>query len=156
MKNIFKNQHGMSLIEIMIGFGLLAVGSFIIINGVDYIEKKKVVVEDETYVENMILNLVESIRSNIHMEKIDFAPDKFLKNTAVTDIHNSLKLCWGKEGVIPLDKFPSCPGRIGYVITPLKIGPVEKRGLYRVTIRLTHSVKYPQTHKEYQFVVKDP
>lgn len=156
MKKQVFNSRGFGLIEVMIGFAILATGALIILNGIDFLNEKKTVADKSTAIENMVTGLVESIRSNIAMEKIDFNSADFLDNTSYETIKKSLKLCWVNDGILPLDVYPNCPGRIGYVITTLKTGPLELRGLYKVTIRLTHSELYPNSFKQYEFIVKDP
>lgn len=156
MKKFFITQKGFGLVEVMIGFAILGVGTFIALQGIDFIDKKKVLIDREATQEGLLTGLIESIRINIAMEKIDFNAENFLQNTTYDAVHSSLQLCWVHDGIIPLETFPQCPGRIGYVVTPLKMGPLELRGLYKVTVRMTHAELYPNTFKQYEFIVKDP
>lgn len=156
MKKFFVTQKGFGLVEVMIGFAILGVGTFIALQGIDFIDKKKVLIDREATQEGLLTGLIESIRINIAMEKIDFNAENFLQNTTYDAVHRSLQLCWVHDGIIPLETFPKCPGRIGYVVTPLKMGPLELRGLYKVTVRMTHAELYPNSFKQYEFIVKDP
>ena len=156
MKKFFVTQKGFGLVEVMIGFAILGVGTFIALQGIDFIDKKKVLIDREATQEGLLTGLIESIRINIAMEKIDFNAENFLQNTTYDAVHRSLQLCWVHDGIIPLETFPKCPGRIGYVVSPLKMGPLELRGLYKVTVRMTHAELYPNTFKQYEFIVKDP
>lgn len=155
MKKIL-NAAGIGLVEVMLGFGLIGAGAFVILNGVDFISEKKSIVDRRASMEGGVRGLVESIRANIAMEKVDFNGEDFLSKTTLPEVTEQLKLCWYKDGIIPIEQFPNCPGRIGYVITTLKTGPLDLRGLYKVTIRLTHSELIPGEFKQYEFVVKDP
>lgn len=150
------NQAGMGLLEIMVGISIASVGSFILLNGIDFLTTKKAVVDKNANLENMISGLIGSIRSNIVMEKIDFEPEKFLNNSTYEAVEKSLKLCWVNDGIIPLEAYPKCPGKLGYVVTTFKVGAMEYRGLYKVTLRMTHSDLFPNQFREYVFIVKDP
>lgn len=156
MKKFFITQKGFGLVEVMMGFAILGIGTTIALQGIDFIENKKVMIDREATQEGLLTGLIESIRANVAMEKVDYAADEFLNNTTYEAVHKSLQLCWVHDGIIPLETFPKCPGRIGYVVSPLKMGPMELRGLYKVTVRMTHSELYPNTYKQYEFIVKDP
>lgn len=150
------NQAGMGLLEILVGISIASVGSFILLNGIDFLTEKKAVVDKNANLENMISGLIGSIRSNIVMEKIDFESENFLRNTTYESVEKSLKLCWVNDGIIPLESYPKCPGKLGYVVAPFKVGTMEYRGLYKVTLRMTHSDLFPNQFREYVFIVKDP
>lgn len=155
MKKLF-NQAGMGLLEILIGISIAGVGSFLIMNGIDFLSQKKSVVDKSANLENMISGIIGSVRTNIVMEKIDFVPENFLNNTTYEAVEKSLKLCWVNDGLIPIEAYPNCPGKLGYVVTPFNVGGMEYRGLYKVTLRLTHSTLLPNQFREYVFIVKDP
>ncbi len=153
---ITKNQRGIGMLEVLIGFGLLGVGSVIILNGVDFIGEKKEVIDKAAIQESLITSLLESIRANVAREKIDFAPNDFLNRNTYASVQESLRLCWVNDGFVPLEAFPECPGRVGYIVTPLRIGSMEYRGLHKVTLRITHKELFPKTYQQYEFIVKDP
>jgi hypothetical protein len=153
----WKNQKGFGVVEVLVSFALLGGGVYTIMQGLDYIEKKKTVTDKNVSLENMLASIMESVRSNIIMEKVDFqAYETWLSNTNYTSIKDSLKMCWVKDGLISIDKYPDCPGRLGYVIAPMKTGNLEFRGLYFVTVRMTHDELFPNTWKQYQFIVRGP
>lgn len=156
MKKLFNNQKGMGLLEVLVGISIASVGGFIILNGIDYLGNKKAVVDKNANLENMISGIIGSIRSNIMMEKIDFEPEEFLQHTTYDAVEKSLNLCWVNDGMLPLENYPTCPGKIGYVVTPFKVGTMEFRGLYKVTLRMTHRELLPNQFREYVFIVKDP
>lgn len=157
MKKILRNALGVGMIEIFIGFALIGTASYLVLNGMDFLNNKKSEADKTASIEYMISGLVESIRANINMEKIDFqAEEKFLNKYNLDEVKASLKMCWVNDGILPGESYPDCPGKIGYVITPLKTGPLELRGLYKVTVRLTHDQLYPGRFKQYEFIVKDP
>jgi hypothetical protein len=156
MRTLLQNRKGFGLIEAIVGFALIGIGTFVVLNAVGFLGDRKTVADKSAALESMVTGLVEAIRSNIAMEKVDFKAEDFLSNTNFEAVRESLKLCWVNDGIIPLSEYPGCPGRMGYVITTLKTGPLELRGLYKVTIRVTHEELFPNQFKQYEFIVKDP
>lgn len=154
---LLKSQQGFGLIEVLVSMALLGVGIYTIMEGLDYIDRQKSHSNKEVAFEAMLSSVVESVRSNIILEKVDFqASEKWLNNTTPEAVKNSLKLCWMNEGIAPLETMPDCQGRLGYVVTPSKTGNLELRGLYQVTIRVTHDLQFPGTFKEFNFIVRGP
>lgn len=149
------NQKGYSLVEIMAGLALVGTGAFIIMNGLDYLNDRKSVINKNASQEAIISGLMESIRTNIAMEKIDYRPENFLNALEPEEVKKNLNLCWFNNGVIPLEDFPTCEGRLGYIVYPLKIGNLEYRGMYKVTVRIMHDSLMPGNFKQYDFIVKD-
>lgn len=157
MLNLIKEQKGFGLLETMIGFAIMGVGTFLILQGLDMFDSSKTRVDKSINLESTLSNILESVKSNIILEKVDFkAEENFFNNTAFQDVKNSLKLCWVKDGVITIDNYPNCPGRLGYVVVPLKVGTLTLRGLYKVTIRITHDELFPNSFRQYEFIVKGP
>jgi hypothetical protein len=162
MKQILKNNLGFGILEIMISAGLVGVGLYVVMSGVDFLSDNKTAVDKNIEMEQLISGIVENVRANIVMEKVDFAVDTttkenlFLLNSTPQGVKDSLKLRWTKEGIIPADQCQDCPGRIGYVVTPYKSGSLTIRGLYKVTIRMTHDQMFPGQFKQFDFIVKGP
>lgn len=162
MKQLLKNNFGFGILEIMVSAGLVGVGLYVVMSGVDFLSDNKTAVDKNIEMEQMISGIVENVRSNIIMEKVDFAVDPttkenlFLLNSTPQAVKDSLKLRWTKEGIIPADQCPDCPGRIGYVVLPYKSGSITMRGIYKVTIRMTHDQMFPNQFKQFDFIVKGP
>lgn len=155
LRKLIATEKGLSLLEVITGFALAGTGALLILNGIDFIQQRKSNIDTSANQDAIVSGLVESIRSNISMEKIDFNPQAFLNAKDPEDLEPHLKLCWLDNGIIPLEEFPTCNGRMGYVVYPLKIGNLEYRGMYRVTIKLIHKTLYPDSVKQYDFIVKD-
>lgn len=149
------SEQGLSLIEVITGFALAGAGALLIMNGIDFLQQKKSNIDTSANQDAIVSGLVESIRSNIMMEKIDFNPQEFLSAKDVKDLEPHLKLCWMNNGIVPLEEFPTCSGKLGYVVYPLKVGNFEYGGMYKVTIKLTHETLFPGNIKQYDFIVKD-
>lgn len=157
IKKILKNQRGFGLLETMIGFAIMGIGTFLILQGLDMFDNSKSRVDKSINLESTLSAVLESVKSNIVLEKIDFkSEENFFNNTTYQDVKESLKLCWVKDGIITVDNYPNCPGRIGYVVAPLKVGTLTLRGLFKVTVRITHDELFPGSFKQYEFIVKGP
>lgn len=155
LKNLICSEKGLSLVEVITGFALAGAGAFLILNGLDFLERRKSTIDSSANQEAIVSGLVESIRSNITMEKIDFNPKPFLNAKEVSALEPYLKLCWLSNDIIPIEVFPTCQGKAGYVVYPLQIGNLEYKGMYKVTIKLTHESLFPGIIKQYDFIVKD-
>ena len=70
--NWLKKQAGFGMVEVMVSFALLGAGIFTIMEGLDYLERQKTVTDKNVSMENMLSSIVDSVRSNIIMEKVDF------------------------------------------------------------------------------------
>lgn len=157
IKKILKNQRGFGLLETMIGFAIMGIGTFLILQGLDMFDNSKSRVDKSINLESTLSAVLESVKSNIVLEKIDFkSEENFFNNTTYQDVKESLKLCWVKDGIITVDNYPNCPGRIGYVVAPLRVGTLTLRGLFKVTVRITHDELFPNSFKQYEFIVKGP
>jgi hypothetical protein len=162
MKKMMNNNRGFGLMEIMVSAGLVGVGLYVVMSGVDFLSDNKTAVDKNIEMEQMISGIVENVRSNIVMEKVDFAVDPttkenvFLLNSTPQAVRDSLKLRWTKEGITSAENCQDCPGRIGYVVTPYKSGSLTLRGLYKVTVRMTHDKMFPNEFKQFEFIVKGP
>ncbi|MFP5457248.1 MAG: hypothetical protein ACLGG7_00815 [Bacteriovoracia bacterium] len=157
MKTFLRNSLGFGLMESMLSIGLLGVGAYFMVNGYDLISGSKDSVDQSILEENTLANLTESIRVGITSEKIDFrAEEEFLSKTTVEGVRESLVSCWTRTGITSIKNIPSCPGRIGYVVTPLKTGNITLRGLFMITIRMTHDELFPGEFRQFQFIVRGP
>lgn len=154
MKSFFNNK-GATLVETMVGFGILGTVTLVVTSGIDFIDDKKKAQKESYAGEIIISSLVETIRSNIYREKIDPVPEVFLANRSVEDVKKQLNLCWTNAGYYPRGN-QNCPGRMGYTISTLGTGATVFRGLYKVTVRVTHDTLFPKRIKQYEFVVRDP
>jgi len=152
---IFNNSRGMTIVEIMVAFGILGVVFLVITSGVDFIDDKKKEQAMSYSGEIIISSLIESIRSNIYREKIDPTPEEFLDLKSVEEVKKQLHLCWTKDGYYQRGN-QDCPGRMGYTISTLGTGAMTLRGLYKVTVRVSHDTLFPNRIKQYEFIVKDP
>lgn len=149
-------QRGFGVIEIMISIALLGAGSYLVMNGLSLMTDSKKEIDGSIALNSVVSNIVESVRLNVAMEKIDFQAEKFLNPTRLGEVNSLLKSCWNRSGIYEPKSGEICEGRIGYVVTPYKVGPMTLLGLYQVTIRVTHVSLLPRRFKQFEFIVRGP
>ncbi len=149
------NNKGITLVENIVAFAILGAVLLVVVNGISFIDNEKKVQAESYSGETIVLSLIESIRANIHLEKINPAPDPFINARTIRDLKNQLHLCWTRDGYFPRNN-QDCPGRMGYSISTLTTGAAVYRGLYKVTLRVTHDTLFPNRFKNYEFIVRDP
>lgn len=154
---ILRNKKGFGIVESMIALGLVGVGTYFIMQGLDMFDSSKVKTDTSINLESTLNSVLESVKSNITMEKVDFqAEEKFFAHTTYKEVKKNLALCWFKDGLTSAANSPDCQSRIGYVVAPLMVGNLPIRGLYKVTIRMTHDELFPNSFRQYEFIVKGP
>ena len=153
MIKLIKNNSGFSIMEAVVGLAIIGLGASGILTGLDSITTNKSKVNESIGLEVILSGVVDEVRSNIMREKVDFrAREEFLNLTVLEDVKASLKLGWNQNGVDA--DCTSCKGRIGYVVTPYKVGTLLYRGLYEVNIRVTHEEILPNRFNQYRFIVR--
>jgi len=153
MIKLLKNEIGFSIMEAVVGLAIVGLGASGILTGIDTLNSSKIKVDESIGLEVILASVVDEVRSNIMREKVDFrAKEEFLDLSSLPDVKNSLKMGWNKGGINP--DCTSCKGRIGYVVTPYRVGTLLYRGLYEVNIRVTHDEIFPNRFKQYRFIVR--
>lgn len=132
MKSLIRNQQGISILEVLLGLAMLTlVGSFFI-SGI--LSMKKVATDSgvKNSVYKQINDVIENIRPNVRMYQINyFTTDKEREAALAKD---KLPMAWGNGMMATAKECPGCPGRYGFTIQAYP----GMKGLYLVTVRLTH------------------
>lgn len=150
--NLLKNQRGVTLLEIMFAMGILALGTYLTIEGVDQLSESTRSTKNISSTERQIAMIVDNIRTSLGQYQINYDPSSATKQEALE--LDSLPMEWdpGVERLaIPeclADKKKCLGGRYGFVVQPLE----EPRGLYTVTLRMTHR-DWKEPFREYTFLV---
>jgi hypothetical protein len=153
MIKLIKNDSGFSIIEAVVALGIIGIGAYGLLEGLDSITSSKTKVDESIGLEIILAAVVDEVRSNITREKVDFkAHENFLSLTNIDDVKDSLKMGWNKNG-IQVDCI-NCAGKFGYVVSPYKVGTLLYRGLFEVSIRVTHDKLFPNRFKQYRFIVR--
>lgn len=157
MKQILRNQKGLSILEVLIGFAMIAlVGSFFV-SGMVGLRKVAKDSGTKNSIYKQINDVIESIRPNVKMYQVNyFTSDEERERALAVD---KLPMAWGNGVIADKKDCAACPGRYGFVIQAYP----NMRGLYLVTLRMTHkdwmtddsngAGKAVANFVDYQFVV---
>ena len=151
MKVINLNSKGFTLVEILISLALLGGLIFGVMRGVGYFSGQGAKIEDKLVLQKNILNLVESIQSNVSFYQVNFNDEEFVRTTNYKEVKKMLPMAWSKKQYVKAQDCPQCPGRIGFSITPLS---ASYRGMYQLRIRVTHDKLYKDSYRDFLFVIK--
>lgn len=151
MKTFVKNSKGFTMVEVLISLALLGALIFSVMRGISYFSGQGAQIEDKLILQKNILNIVESIQSNVGFYQVNFQADDFTRTTKLNEINKLLPMAWSKKQYTKKEDCEKCPGRLGFIITPLS---ANYRGMYQVRIRVTHTKLLKDTYKDYLFVIK--
>jgi hypothetical protein len=129
---------------------VLGAASYLGMQGLSSINSVKKQSTRGNSLQNTIYSVVNEIQSNVSIHKVSFDPSEFLKTTDPVKLRESLPLSWDDDVIIFRDQCPQCPGRLGYVIYP--IGS-DYKGLWKVTLRVTHDVMFKDSYQDYSFII---
>lgn len=133
---MYNNNKGFTITEALIGVALL---SIVIVGGLslrDFARKGTDSVSTINTVDNRVYEIIQSTLGSISQQIISF-PDSTSNENLETLINQKLQflpMAWSLNTDIKASECENCPGRYGYIITPVPDYP----GLYMVTIRFTH------------------
>ncbi|MBS1971629.1 MAG: prepilin-type N-terminal cleavage/methylation domain-containing protein [Bdellovibrionales bacterium] len=142
------NQSGYTFIEVLLSLGLLSIVMFAFIGGFISLKgssRDSLVLSSS---ERQVDDIAENIKASIENYQVNFNY-KTGKETALT--LDNLPMAWDIGVLSTRAECPDCAGTYGYIIQPLE----QFRGLYQVTLRMTHkswAVK-GEKYRDYVFVV---
>lgn len=136
----------MSLIELIIASIIGMTSFFTVASGLRAMKEVSGQSLTRNTLDKRIMQLVEGIRDGIQLHQVDY--NYTLENADKKLATNSLPMAWNNETVKEAKDCQSCPGRYGFLIQPFDSMP----GLYRVTVRFTHS-QWKERYKDYKFIV---
>jgi hypothetical protein len=148
MPSLFK-QEGVTLLEVMFAVGILVVGTFVTIKGIDSMQDMTTKTRVMSSTDRQIALIIENIRTSLALYQINYTFDSTSRANALQD----MPMEWSSGIERPVT--PACknnnvclPGRYGFVVQPIE----AYRGLYEVTLRLTHT-EWTEKFREYKFLV---
>lgn len=160
LDNNLKNNRGFTLIEALVGIGLLGIVMVVGTQGYEYVKRSQEKITTMNTTENRVSEIIQTVKANISQQIISFPaslatttstsltdPEKVVADY-IEDKLTSLPMAWSTYTDSTTAECPTCPGKYGYVITSVP----GYGGLYNVTIRFTHT-DWGTTPKTYSFVV---
>lgn len=160
---MFGNNKGFTIMEAIVGIGLLGIVMVTATQGYDYIKisQSKMVTMNTT--ENRVSEIIQTVKANISQQIISFPASVVssitgsssingdtLVNTYIESVLGSnLPMAWSMNTDAKVADCTACPGRYGYVITAVP----GYGGLYLVTLRFTHTDWGAEASKSFSFVV---
>lgn len=144
--SMIKNNLGLTIVEVLVGLGIAVTAGSAVTMGLIQAQNQTKKTTETDVTDKQILEIAENIRIAPETYQVTFdytgdAADRLLNPT-------SLPMAWDKNKSVPVAECPDCPGRYGYIVQPFE----NYRGLYLVTLRLTHK-SWKDTYREHQFVV---
>lgn len=147
------NQKGQTIIEALVGLGLISIVGFAFTSGMVALRNATKSSVTLSATERQISDIAENIKAGVENYQVNYNYDDpgSLKN--VNDVLDLKKLpmAWDANMVTTREQCADCAGTYGYLIQPLK----EYRGLYQVTLRMTHKdwIARGEDFRDYNFVV---
>lgn len=143
-----RNQKGYSFIEILLSMGLLSIVSFSFIGGFISLKgtsRDSLVLSSS---ERQVDDIAENIKAGIENYQVNFNY-KDGKGRALS--LDNLPMAWDIGVLTTREECPDCAGTYGYLIQPME----QFRGLYQVTLRMTHKswTARGERYRDYVFVV---
>ncbi len=145
------NQKGVTLLEIMFALGILIVGTYLTVEGLDKITDLSSDTRNMSTTERQVAMIVDNIRTGLGQYQINYNFSPEAKQAALNV--NDLPMEWD-AGVVR-NVTNTCKtqkkclaGRYGFVVQPME----EPRGLYSVTLRMTHR-EWKEPFRDYTFLV---
>ena len=146
-----RSQAGVTLLEIMLALGLLAVGSYLTIEGIGQMTSITKETKNLSSTERQINVIVDNIRTGLGVYQITFDPSTSVKEQMLNI--STLPMAWNVGAVVPVKECEpkkNCPaGRYGFVVQPKT---ASSKGLYQVTLRMTHP-DWNEKYRDYEFLV---
>lgn len=148
---LLKNQAGVTMLEIVFALGILTVGTYIVVKGVDNMQDMTRDTRNMSSTERQIAMIVDNIRTSLGQYQINFTYDKKSRDEELELAKLPMEWDAGTERPLSEDcktKNQCMGGRYGFVVQPIE----QYRGLYMITLRMTHT-SWPEKYRDYEFLV---
>jgi hypothetical protein len=146
-RSLLKQSKGQSIVESLVALGLISVIGMTFASGLISLRNtsKKSLMSSST--DRQIADIAENIKSGVQDYQVNFDYDQ----THIDDYLpiNNLPMQWDVGKVAAKGNCKTCEGTYGYIIQPYE----KYRGLYLVTLRMTHKSWLPEKFRDYTFVV---
>lgn len=149
MRTFPSNNKGQSIIEVLVGLGMISAIGFTFVGGMMSLRNttKGTLVTSST--EKQVSDIAENIKAGVENYQVNFRYDEGTSTVLAVD---NLPMAWDNGKVAPRSKDTAgWQGTYGYTIQPYE----AYRGLYKVTLRMTHKswIEKGDKYRDYIFVV---
>ena len=144
-----RNQKGVTILEVMFAIGVLVVGTYVTVKGIDSMQDMTRNTRTISNTDRQIAMIIENIRTSLAQYQINYTFDADSRNDALKEM--PMEWSAGVERPVTNDckvKKICLPGRYGFVVQPIE----AYRGLYEVTLLMTHTY-WKEDFREYKFLV---
>jgi prepilin-type N-terminal cleavage/methylation domain-containing protein len=151
MRVFWKNQSGMTLVEVMVSAAILALLAESSMLAMQNLGQRAHLVVESASSQKLLSSLFENFRNNMDKLQVDYKDPAPLKPDQAGQILSQAKfpLAWSEDFFGPLSSCTTCPGRAAYIIQPSSLYP----GLYQATLRVSHPQLYGSGFKDFTFTV---
>lgn len=147
-KGSWLNNQGTTIVEAMVGFGLVAAMGAAFVGGMVALRNttRDTVLMSES--ERQVNDIAENIKAGVESYQVNFNYD--LNANEALEVAK-LPMAWDSGVVAPKKMCQECAGTYGYIIQPYE----DYRGLYKVTLRMTHRtwISKGEPFRDYNFIV---
>jgi hypothetical protein len=145
MNSMHLNNKGQSILESLVGLGLIVVVGFALVSGILALRKTSKGTVNLSATERQINDIAENIKAGVENYQVNY---NYKDDIDVLLNPKDLPMRWDIGVAVPKKQCPDCYGSFGYVIVPYE----KFRGLYKVTLRMTHK-NWTEPYRDYVFVV---
>ncbi|MEK2690514.1 type IV pilus modification PilV family protein [Bdellovibrio sp. GT3] len=146
-KNKFGGIQGQTIVEALVALGLISVIGLTFAGGMVSLRNTSKASLMASATDRQVSDIAENIKAGVQDYQVNFNYDQ----TKIDDFlpPENLPMLWDVGMVAERGNCDKCRGSYGYIIQPYEI----YRGLYLVTLRMTHSSWAPEKFRDYTFVV---
>lgn len=137
------NNKGFTLLEVIVTAGIISFIAVAMASGVIHFIKlnAKTKISGVTY--KQANNVFENLKSNLRDYQINFNPNPDTKDSMLNVA--TLPLAWDASTLTTVANCKDCPGRLGYIVQP-----TTEKGLYLLTVRMTHETWGDGNYKDFK------
>lgn len=141
------NSKGQGIVESLVALGMITVIGMTFAGGMVQLHKTSHASLLGSATDRQIADIAENIKAGVQDYQVNFDSDPAQIDTYLA--LENLPMVWDVGRVAAKGQCDACGGTYGYIIQPYE----NYRGLYLVTLRMTHKSWLPEKFRDYNFVV---
>ncbi|QLY26993.1 hypothetical protein [Bdellovibrio sp. KM01] len=146
-KSFLQQSKGQSIVEALVALGLISVIGLAFTGGLVQLRNTSKSSLLASATDRQVSDISENIKAGVQDYQVNFDYDPSQIDTYLA--LNNLPMQWDVGRVAAKGQCDTCQGTYGYLIQPYE----KYRGLYLVTLRMTHKSWLPEKFRDYTFVV---